>query len=290
MSNTTETNTAATGMGEVRKARALIDHCIHGEVASDALTEAHDLLTTALAAQPAPVVGGSDWYAEQHARDSKELRKLCESRDFYKRRCDSLQALQPNMRDPERKAVCDILANGTTTALSTRPAESVAQGGEGVIPVADALGALECLNDYIRSKASVAPHYAYGTLRDFIKQQTPTPATGSGGEAVYQIRTGDGRGWIDETKAVYDWWNGSEDAPPRRILYTHPAPAGGDAGDSERLDYIERTFSGMTNRERYLPVQMIWGKGAMGRTLREACDKYMARDRDLTAKPGAEGV
>jgi hypothetical protein len=47
--------------------------------------------------------------------------------------------------------------------------------------------------------------------------------------------------------------------------------------DAARLDYIERTFSGMTNRERYLPVQMIWGKGCNGRTLREACDKYMAR-------------
>lgn len=50
------------------------------------------------------------------------------------------------------------------------------------------------------------------------------------------------------------------------------------AEDSARLDYIERTFSGMTNRERYLPVTMIWGKGANGRTLREACDKYMAKD------------
>ncbi|MUV13527.1 hypothetical protein [Noviluteimonas gilva] len=48
--------------------------------------------------------------------------------------------------------------------------------------------------------------------------------------------------------------------------------------DALRLDYIERTFSGMTNRERYLPVQMIWGKGSNGRTLREACDKYMARE------------
>jgi hypothetical protein len=47
--------------------------------------------------------------------------------------------------------------------------------------------------------------------------------------------------------------------------------------DSERLDYIERTFSGMTNMERYLPVQMIWGAGCNGRTLREACDKYMKR-------------
>jgi len=51
--------------------------------------------------------------------------------------------------------------------------------------------------------------------------------------------------------------------------------------DAERLDYIERTFSGMTNRERYLPVQMIWSKGSNGRTLREACDKYMKRDAAL---------
>jgi hypothetical protein len=52
------------------------------------------------------------------------------------------------------------------------------------------------------------------------------------------------------------------------------------------LDYIERTFSGMTNRERYLPVTMIWGKGANGRTLREACDKYMAKD---AARAGERG-
>lgn len=58
---------------------------------------------------------------EQHARDSQELRRLCQSRDFYKQRCEALQAVQPNMRDPERKAVCDILANGSTSALATRP-------------------------------------------------------------------------------------------------------------------------------------------------------------------------
>ncbi len=56
------------------------------------------------------------------------------------------------------------------------------------------------------------------------------------------------------------------------------AEIAGALRDAERLDYIERTFSGMTNRERYLPVQMIWGKGANGRTLREACDKYMQRE------------
>lgn len=59
--------------------------------------------------------------------------------------------------------------------------------------------------------------------------------------------------------------------------------------DAARLDYIERTFSGMTNRERYLPVQMIWGKGCNGRTLREACDKYMNRSAALSASGGAVG-
>lgn len=51
----------------------------------------------------------------------KELMTLCDefevltrSRDFYRRRCDALQELQKKMRDPERKAVCDILANGST--------------------------------------------------------------------------------------------------------------------------------------------------------------------------------
>lgn len=58
--------------------------------------------------------------------------------------------------------------------------------------------------------------------------------------------------------------------------------------DTARLDYIERTFSGMTNRERYLPVQMIWGKGANGRTLREACDKYMKRDAAMSTPQESE--
>lgn len=34
--------------------------------------------------------------------------------DFYKRRCDMLQAWQGRMRDPERTIVCDIIANGQT--------------------------------------------------------------------------------------------------------------------------------------------------------------------------------
>ena len=48
----------------------------------------------------------------------EENERLRGSRDFYMRRCEALQAVQDKMRDPERKAVCDILANGSTTALS----------------------------------------------------------------------------------------------------------------------------------------------------------------------------
>ena len=75
-------------------------------------------------------------------------------------------------------------------------------------------------------------------------------------------------------------WSGDANAIIAAVnfLRTHSAEIAGALRDAERLDYIERTFSGMTNRERYLPVQMIWGKGANGRTLREACDKYMQRE------------
>lgn len=53
--------------------------------------------------------------------------------------------------------------------------------------------------------------------------------------------------------------------------------------DAERLNYIERTFAGCTMQDRYLPIRMIWGKGCNGRTLREACDKYMKRDAAIDA-------
>ena len=79
--------------------------------------------------------------------------------------------------------------------------------------------------------------------------------------------------YIDDVNLNPDYSREHTEVEP---LYA--APAGQAVTDAARLDYIERTFSGMTNRERYLPVQMIWGVGANGRTLREACDKYMARE------------
>ncbi|MGV8863242.1 MAG: hypothetical protein ACOH2T_19010 [Pseudomonas sp.] len=48
--------------------------------------------------------------------------------------------------------------------------------------------------------------------------------------------------------------------------------------DTARLDFIESNYAAVTTQERYLPLRMIWGKGCNGRTLREACDKYMKRN------------
>lgn len=59
---------------------------------------------------------------------------------------------------------------------------------------------------------------------------------------------------------------------------TAPPPGADLSKDSERLDWIERRFSGMTNRELYLPVEIIWGKITAVGTLRQAIDKYMARE------------
>lgn len=49
--------------------------------------------------------------------------------------------------------------------------------------------------------------------------------------------------------------------------------------DCGRLNYIE-TYLELTNRDGCFPMALTWNKG---RTLREACDKYMARDAKLAA-------
>lgn len=61
--------------------------------------------------------GGNVMLQSECERLNEALDRVRRSRDFYMRRCEALQAVQDKMRDPERKAVCDILANGSTTAL-----------------------------------------------------------------------------------------------------------------------------------------------------------------------------
>lgn len=96
------------------------------ELISDILADNFDLQfldkETVIAAITAALRAAPEGLIEQHARDSQELRRLCQSRDFYKRRCEALQAVQSSMRDPERKAVCDILANSeTAVCAAARP-------------------------------------------------------------------------------------------------------------------------------------------------------------------------
>lgn len=44
-------------------------------------------------------------------------KELLESESFYKKRVEELQKIQSQMRDPERKMVCDIIANGRPSPL-----------------------------------------------------------------------------------------------------------------------------------------------------------------------------
>ena len=81
--------------------------------------------------------------------------------------------------------------------------------------------------------------------------------------------------------------------PGKAPLITAWNARSGDSGrgdDSARLNWIEQRFNGMTNGERYLPREMLWGKSCNGRTLREAIDKYMKREAPTTAaSQGGEG-
>lgn len=65
-----------------------------------------------------PLVRRLRLLAEEHspagppAVTMRELARVLDALDFYRGRCDLLQAQQARMRDPERTLVCDILANG----------------------------------------------------------------------------------------------------------------------------------------------------------------------------------
>jgi hypothetical protein len=49
--------------------------------------------------------------------DQKAIRGVLHSLDFYRRRCEALQAYQRELPEPHRTAICNILANGQATAF-----------------------------------------------------------------------------------------------------------------------------------------------------------------------------
>jgi len=67
-------------------------------------------------------IAGELWRAVKEAREQQQeitssadiIKGLERSLEFYKTRMNNLQCWQSSMRDPERKIVCDILANGFT--------------------------------------------------------------------------------------------------------------------------------------------------------------------------------
>jgi hypothetical protein len=67
-------------------------------------------------------IAGELWRAVKEAREQQQeiipsadiIADLEQSLEFYRTRMNNLQCWQSSMRDPERKIVCDILANGFT--------------------------------------------------------------------------------------------------------------------------------------------------------------------------------
>ena len=158
----------------------------------------------------------------------------------------------------------DVATNGPTILRNVR---------DGLLSVDDAIASMEA--DFARARA--------------VHPAPPTAGQPEGVEALHQstiewlkqeietaVAFGDDDGEAEDQRRVIHLQRLLRFA--RRLASAQQSVGSEQQHDTARLDYIERTFSGMTNRERYLPVQMIWGKGANGRTLREACDKYMARD------------
>lgn len=77
----------------------------------------HQLITCGVAADhsdPELSRRKSDYGGKWDSPQAQRVRKLRDSRDFYLRRCTALQEIQKLMRDPERKMVCDVIANGKT--------------------------------------------------------------------------------------------------------------------------------------------------------------------------------
>lgn len=174
--------------------RAGITDCDNPGEAIDLIRERAERAEAALEAQPAPVVGGDagegaisfdDWFAcaNPHVNfaasdDDKEARAR---------------------RSFAREAWCAALNIHAKAALSTRPAESVAQGGEAVRyesrPVDKGTPPLNpkwtpCLRedyeDFIAGKTNGFREY----------RATPTPATGSGGELISARPGGEAVAWV----------------------------------------------------------------------------------------------
>ena len=169
-------------------------------------------------AQPAPGVGGVSDLLEQ-------LRgELAEDKGW-----DYTEYERGRLAEKER----------VISQLSTRPAESVAQGGCGkeddMLPEALVPHAKEwyrlCERRFAVDKIMISGELAEAIVEAMGRPRTPTPATGSGGDEgllnlIDLIRTG-----RDGTK--YDYViTRSNSMVNVAQLFAHPAPAGGDAGEA----------------------------------------------------------
>jgi hypothetical protein len=69
--------------------------------------------------------------AAELAHRDIEIVRLSREVAFYAQRMDALQKIQSKMRDPERKAVCDILANGSTDVFAVKEEDPKVKSSQG---------------------------------------------------------------------------------------------------------------------------------------------------------------
>lgn len=65
-------------------------------------------------------IANKHFYLTQDVTDEQIVefaKAVLEADTFYKKRIEELEQIQSQMRDPERKMVCDILANGRPSPL-----------------------------------------------------------------------------------------------------------------------------------------------------------------------------
>lgn len=139
--------------------------------------------------------------------------------------CVLMQALLDRLPIPTREAMIQSIT-----------AQSVAQGGEDFNDTERrADGQLvsrkrweEGFRHIVSAVVGPRTEFEIPEIVELVRAKfTPAPATGSGGEAVYQWQS-EGGGWRD---CSADHWRGYANVP-KRVLYTHPDPAGGDAGEA----------------------------------------------------------
>lgn len=105
---------------------------------------------------------------DEQLQISDIIKDLEQSLKFYKDRVNMLQCWQSSMRDPERKIVCDILANGFT--LTTKEEVDNAEAVDASKAREEALALLEEW-DYHNNRNFGKPHPLFADMIRLVREK-----------------------------------------------------------------------------------------------------------------------